>query len=584
MNIQRQSRVFGFIVVASFFFPGIEPDSFGSLIPARKIILVGENAPGINNATFDTLWGISINETGQTSFLARTTPNLASGIWTESFGSLAFVTRENLPAPGGAAGQSIRIIFPPPRLSASGRVVFEGYTTFTPTISLPIGVWEGNSTDGITKVALAGTSADIPGITANIIYIGKAGATFVGGPAVNAQGSSAFFANLNGSIRVVLKSVAPTGMSMVARAGTLAPGSTKNFSVFGRTNFTIIPTLNNNNDVAFYATLSPAGSGVWAEASGALQLIAENGTLAPGSTDVFSDFNDPRINDAGKLAFAASLSAAAAADTGIWSSGLGALTLVAREGEQAAGLGAGVVYGELVNPPLLLHDGRIAMSGPITGSGVDVEHDTALWVQTAQGLQLVAREGDQIPGMGEGLQFGEFGVVRDYDDIGASNSNGIIVFYASLRGPGITIDNDGSLWTVDQSAQLRKVIMTGDSIEIQSGDVRTVREVVVEQRGSGEDGFVRGLNDLNDLALQIYFTDGTAGFFVINVAPAPNGDMNCDGSRNTLDIAALVLALIDPENYEIEYPNCSALNGDFMNDSTIDGRDIGGFVALMLEP
>ena len=62
------------------------------------------------------------------------------------------------------------------------------------------------------------------------------------------------------------------------------------------------------------------------------------------------------------------------------------------------------------------------------------------------------------------------------------------------------------------------------------------------------------------------------------------GDMNCDGLLNTADIAPFVLALCDPAAYAAEYPTCNILSGEFTDDELVDGRDIQGFVDVLLGP
>ncbi len=63
------------------------------------------------------------------------------------------------------------------------------------------------------------------------------------------------------------------------------------------------------------------------------------------------------------------------------------------------------------------------------------------------------------------------------------------------------------------------------------------------------------------------------------------GDMDCDGDLDIDDVPAFVLALTDPVEYGIQYPGCDINNGDVVNTGDgVDGRDISGFVALLLGP
>jgi hypothetical protein len=56
------------------------------------------------------------------------------------------------------------------------------------------------------------------------------------------------------------------------------------------------------------------------------------------------------------------------------------------------------------------------------------------------------------------------------------------------------------------------------------------------------------------------------------------GDMNCDGHISTSDIAPMVTALSQPDEYKVHYPGCSILTGDFNADGIVSVTDIGPFV------
>lgn len=59
------------------------------------------------------------------------------------------------------------------------------------------------------------------------------------------------------------------------------------------------------------------------------------------------------------------------------------------------------------------------------------------------------------------------------------------------------------------------------------------------------------------------------------------GDMNCDGAITVSDIGPFVLALTNPAQYEIDFPECDINNGDINNDGSVTVSDIGPFVALL---
>ncbi len=60
------------------------------------------------------------------------------------------------------------------------------------------------------------------------------------------------------------------------------------------------------------------------------------------------------------------------------------------------------------------------------------------------------------------------------------------------------------------------------------------------------------------------------------------GDMNCDGVLDMDDVSAMVLALLDPDAYAAEYPDCDIANGDMTDDGSVDGLDVQGVVDLLI--
>ncbi len=77
-------------------------------------------------------------------------------------------------------------------------------------------------------------------------------------------------------------------------------------------------------------------------------------------------------------------------------------------------------------------------------------------------------------------------------------------------------------------------------------------------------------------------THGRGIYFGAIAAPPDTGDMNCDGSLNGQDIGAFVAALNDPVTYGEDYPDCDIYSADINGDGSINGFDIGGFITCLL--
>src|SRR4029434_7460139 len=101
----------------------------------------------------------------------------------------------------------------------------------------------------------------------------------------------------------------------------------------------------------------------------------------------------------GTVTFRASLNGAVSnADAGLWIGTPGNLQVVAREGQAAPGLAAGVKFDDFTfgfNPLIVNARGRVARTVSVTGGGA---FGRAIWAGTPQGLQLVAREFTNTPG------------------------------------------------------------------------------------------------------------------------------------------------------------------------------------------
>ena len=89
-------------------------------------------------------------------------------------------------------------------------------------------------------------------------------------------------------------------------------------------------------------------------------------------------------------------------------------------------------------------------------------------------------------------------------------------------------------------------------------------------------------------SLQIGFTFHSWNFGTPSAQPqlivvaGRSGDLNCDDVTDPADVGPFALALVDPVGYASQYPGCSILRADVNHDGMVDGRDVAGFVALLV--
>lgn len=186
------------------------------------------------------------------------------------------------------------------------------------------------------------------------------------------------------------------------------------------------PILNNAGQVIFKSQLlfGSGGvdvsndSGVWGGSLQGLFYVARELDQPPGVPvgARFGDFYNsaPVLNDRGEVAFGFTMQndpfsiVTSANDTGVWFGPPGAMVLVAREGSPAAGLPGDVLYDTLNRAIVINNAGQLAFNGALRqgSGGVTSANDTAIWAGTTNSLVLVAREGDQVPGLPTGATFG----------------------------------------------------------------------------------------------------------------------------------------------------------------------------------
>lgn len=89
-----------------------------------------------------------------------------------------------------------------------------------------------------------------------------------------------------------------------------------------------------------------------------------------------------------------------------------------------------------------------------------------------------------------------------------------------------------------------------------------------------------------DHSFMTSYTDSNAANVVTMTldVPQPNplGDMDCSGFVDAADVAPFVQALLDPDGYDLAFPNCDKSLSDMNQDTLRDGDDIADFVAAVL--
>jgi hypothetical protein len=326
--------------------------------------------------------------------------------------------------------------------------------------------------------------------------------------AVNAAGEVVFTAGLNGpNARDVndrgLFLRDPNALSVLARRGDPVPG-TGDGAVFA--NFLrgrAAPSINDRGDVAFQAgfELTTRDQGLFLRPRGGeLQLFARTGDEVPGAGGgvTWKYLSDPNLNNAGQLAFQASLQGPAVGPTNSRAIVAGRpddLQIVARSGDLAPGtLGSFLYFGngpvEGYEPPLINAAGHAAFVALLSGPGVTPYNDSGLWAQDPSGqLQLIAREGDPAPGGGD---FNDF----IFSDMQIQLGAGGHVAFATTIGPNV------GLWATGPDKPLMQIAREASMLEFETSngsETQLITRLSFPLHSGGEDGSPRALSDRGDI-------------------------------------------------------------------------------------
>jgi len=327
--------------------------------------------------------------------------------------------------------------------------------------------------------ALTGTDGPLgPKLGAGVYFSGFSTDLQFGGPVLDDAGQTAFRGFVAGpgvdssNNEGIWSEGGGSGLTLVARAGNPAPGTAAGVNFSG---FFSEPVLNGAGQTAFRGFLNGPGvdssnyEGIWSKGGGSgLALVARAGYPAPGTTagvnfgspgfGVFT-FNPPVLNSAGQAAFYGTLigsGVTSANDTGIWSEGSGSgVALVARRGDQAPGMATGV-YMDRFYQLVLNGAGRAAFKSELTGPALDVSKNEGIWSEGGgSGLTLVALRGSQAPGTAAGVNFSQLSFLT-------LNGLGQIAFYGHLDGLGVRSTNNTGIWSEGGGSGLALVARKGD--------------------------------------------------------------------------------------------------------------------------
>lgn len=456
-----------------------------ALADTTTIAITGDVLPD-GFGTIDIPLTPALNNNGQTvfpsflevSFDAR----IDTGVY---FGSpsgdlLTKVVRENDLTPD--ATRRFSTVFLSPAFNDAGQMAFLGLMRpLNGGFSDDNGIFRGSG-GALTQIVRQGQAApDNDGTFGGML--GQTSTSF-SSPSLNASGQAAFQANLESTANSTGIFVGSGGnLTQIVRQGQSPPDEDGTFFSFRE------PAINDAGQTAFTSILSGTtrASGVFRGSGGELTQIARTGQSAPDGQGTYSSFFTHNLNNAGQVAFLATLTGVQ--NRGVFVGSGGLLNQVARTGQNAPN-GDGTFRSFL---SLSLNDAsQTTFVGTLNGT----THDTGLFLGEADGaIHTIAREGQTAPG-GDG-QFGDIITAA-----ASLNNNGQAAFTGTITATNDGTDDEGIF--VGDGIELVQVARQGQMLE--GGTIFDL--AALNNAGGLGGGSRRGLNDLGQVAFTARLDEG----------------------------------------------------------------------------
>ncbi|MFY9344331.1 MAG: choice-of-anchor tandem repeat NxxGxxAF-containing protein, partial [Planctomycetota bacterium] len=259
-------------------------------------------------------------------------------------------------------------------------------------------------------------------------------------------------------------------------------------------------------------------------APGNLTIVMREGDVFPGGEVVAPASGATQLsftmqmNEGGQVLHAINFSTTIGTATvandralAVWTPGFGD-TIIAREGQQAPGLAAGILFATSANGWTVNQgsacfgaSGNTAITTPLFGGSVTVGvDDNAIYWGGIGGLNLVMRKGDACPGL-PGVTFGVVGNTSL-----TCNDQGQCAFISTLAG-AVTTTSDTSMWLGSNPTNLTLLAREGDAVPGMPG-------YTFENLNAGTNNPL--LNNRGCVLFQVSVSNGTPKSVLLGYTPA----------------------------------------------------------------
>ncbi len=548
-------------------------------VERTKILLTGEDAPGIPGCTVASFLAPQIDGAGKVLIDGNISgPGVTaannSAVWYGDENGLMLVIREGDPAPSipGAFIAEPMV----PDLCESGTIAMSCYLT-GPAIDPAVNAratFAGPPT-GLQKIVQAGDPAPFtePGtVFASSFFFGVSisdnGSLLLhydlAGPAIDSTNDRAMYVGY------------PDNPQLIWRRGMQAPGCEEGV-VFGSADGV---SFNDAGQIAFRSTLagtdvaSANNTGYWAGGAGELELVAREGSQAPDQPPgvILNGCNFPGMNRFGEIGFFSPLAGAgisSANNHAVWTGERSDPLVLLQKGDFAPGAPPGVTLAAVsVSGIVPVNElGQSVVFAFLAGPSVTDASDYASYLGDSAGMQLVLREGDALPNLGDDLFAGPAGSKYAMNDVGD------FATAMALTGVGVTTENDKSVWVRRGSGWWVPLLRSGDVLDgfTVAGGSLVSFSPVTDTTGGG-DAIAQRFNDAAQLAMRVPYLGGAFGVYILNGSHA--GDADFDGDIDDVDYAEFQMCLAGPDG-DLPIGACGVVDFDVS-----DHVDLGDFRVL----
>ena len=387
--------------VLSLGFPsvGIWTNGLG---PLRLVARTGQFAPGAGFSIFSNLGDPVYNSADHVGFLGAlqlggaVTPSNFLGVWSDASGFLSLVARTGSVAPGTKTALNPAGA----KFISFSRIVLPDLGRLTILASARVGslvkqgVWIGNTQGQLKLLFRAGGTLKLSGVTRTISSFTTLSTPNGEGRGYNNRGTLVAVVTFTDGVQALV-TVTQSG---VARAFAFRNGTTPGIKGSKYLSFGI-PVINDLGRPAYLARFSGPGTtlrqGIWSAVGQNPSLVTRTGLVAPGGLETFASLGNPVSNNAGQVAFNATLTGGI---TGVWANTNGFLSLVARSQSQAPDVPFGAVFSQFRRVALPDQGGAVILADLVIGpGGVTPANSQGIWaVDTFGTLRKIVRTGDTL--------------------------------------------------------------------------------------------------------------------------------------------------------------------------------------------